>query len=106
MMIITFIRDGGLTGEEVDLRLDLNSLSIGESQQLLQLIEDADFFNLPGNLTPSGLAADEYNYVITIDADGGLRHTVHTSESSMPASLQPLIEELSRLSFAKPPEPK
>ena len=102
MMIITFIRSGGVTGEEIDLRLDLNSLAIGESQQLLQLLEDADFFNLPGNMTYPGIAPDEYSYSISVDTDGGMRHTVHTSDTAMPAALRPLIEELSRLAFAKP----
>jgi len=102
MMIITFIRTGGIVGEEIDMRLDLNSLSIGESQQLLQLMEEADFFNLPGNMTSPDATPDEFSYNISVDGDGGMRHTVHTNDSTMPTSLRPLIEELSRLAFAKP----
>ncbi|MEW6403195.1 MAG: protealysin inhibitor emfourin [Chloroflexota bacterium] len=104
MMIITFVRSGGLTREEVDLRLDLNSLSIGESQELLQLIEEADFFNLPGNMASPDVHPDEYSYAISVDTDGGQRHTVYTNDSTLPRSLLPLIEQLSHLAFATPPK--
>jgi hypothetical protein len=105
-MIMTFIRSGGLAGEEVDLRLDLNSLSIGESQQLLELIEYADFFNLPGNMASPDVRPDEYVYTLSVDTDNGMRHTVHMSDSSLSLSMRPLVEELSRLAFATPPQPR
>ncbi len=88
------------------MRLDLNNLSIDESQELVGLIEASDFFNLPGNIASPDLATDEYHYSISVDTDGGSHHTVHTDDSSMPVSLRPLITVLSRLAFANPSEPK
>ena len=95
MTTITFERSGGAAGKDLRLDLDLNTLPEDESQHLLKLIEDADFFNIPEHpAEPS--TADEFQYKISINA-GQTSHTLHTSESTMPKSLLPLAKELTML---------
>jgi hypothetical protein len=39
---------------------------------------------------------DEYEYVITVVAGNSI-HTVHVSDTSMPESLRPLVEDLTEI---------
>jgi emfourin len=95
MTKISFKKNGGIMGREVESNIDLNEMPENESQEIQRLILDSNFFNIPQNLIePSG--HDEYEYTVTVDA-GNSHHTVHTTDSSAPESLQPLLEKLSAL---------
>ncbi len=59
------------------------------------MILETNFFNIPQNLIEPS-RNDEYEYTITVDA-GNSHHTVHTSNSSAPESLRPLLEKLSAI---------
>ncbi len=59
----------------------------------IRLIQQAKFFNIPENLIVKFIP-DEYQYTITVDA-GIICHTVRTNDTTMPASLRPLVDELS-----------
>jgi hypothetical protein len=95
MTTIAFKRSGGFIGQGMRLQLDLGKLPDKDSRYLLHLIEQAEFFNLPENLIVK-FNPDEYQYTITIDV-GVISHTVRTNDTTMPASLRPLVEELSSL---------
>jgi len=95
MTTITFERSGGATGKDFHLDLDFNTLPEDESNRLLKLIEDADFFNIPEHPVEH-FSAGEFQYKINISA-GQTSHTVHTSDSTMPKSLTPLVKELTML---------
>ena len=95
MVKIMFDRSGGLVGQAIDLTLDLDTVPSNESQYLLHLIQEADFFHLPENFVASS-TPDEFLYTLTVEA-GAMRHRVRVSDTSMPKSLQPLIYELSTL---------
>ena len=95
MTTITFKRSGGVVGNEVDLDLDTNTLPENDAQRLLQLITNADFFNLPENLAPQ-TTPDEFQYTITVKA-GHTSHTVHCTDTTMPAPLRLLVKELTML---------
>ena len=95
MTTITFERSGGVTAKDLHLDLDLNTLPEDESQHLLKLIDEADFFNIPERPAEQ-FAADEFQYKINVNA-GQTSHTVHTSDSTMPANLLPLAKELTML---------
>jgi len=95
MTTITFERSGGIIGNEIQLELDLNSLPSDESQYLLRLISEADFFNIPENLA-SNSTPDEFQYRITVDA-GNTSHTVRVADTTMPKSLSTLVKELTML---------
>jgi hypothetical protein len=104
MTKINFKRSGGFMGRDVESDIDLNEMPESESQELQRLILDTNFFNIPQNLIEPS-QHDEFEYTVTVDA-GNSHHTVHTSDSSAPPSLRPLLEKLSTLakeSNSRPP---
>ena len=74
---------------------DLNNMPADESRRLHNLLDEARFFEVPvvNNLRAS---PDEYEYVITVVAGNSI-HTIHVSDTSMPHSLRPLIEDLTEI---------
>lgn len=95
MTTITFERTGGLVGNDLHLDLDLDSLPEDESQHLMKLIDEADFYNIPAR-TAEQFTSDEYKYKISLKGEQA-SHSVQTSDSSMPRSLLPLTKELTML---------
>ena len=95
MTTISFKRSGGFVGKGMRLQLALDELPSGDANAILRLIEQAAFFDLPENLIVK-FNPDEYQYTITVDA-GVICHTVRTNDTTMPAALRPLVEELSSL---------
>lgn len=95
MTTIAFKRSGGFIGTGMRFQIDLDQLSIHDARYIVRLIEQAKFFNLPENLITK-FNPDEYQYTITIDL-GVTSHTVRTNDTTMPASLRPLVDELSAL---------
>jgi hypothetical protein len=95
MMKITFDRSGGVIGTDMHLDLDLNSMPADEAQNLLRLVNETGFFDIPENLNTQPLP-DEFQYEITVHS-GNASHTVRTSDSTMPKSLHPLVKELTML---------
>lgn len=95
MTTITFKRSGGFVGQGMRFQLDLEQLPIQHARQLASLIEQSEFFNLPENMIVK-FNPDEYQYMITVD-DGMMFHSVRMNDTTMPASLRPLVEELASL---------
>jgi len=95
MTTITFKRSGGFVGTGMKYELNLNQLPMNDARSLIRLIQQAEFFNIPENLIVK-FNPDEYQYTITVDA-GIICHTVRTNDTTMPASLRPLVDELSIL---------
>ena len=95
MATISFKRSGGFIGPGLRFQLNLDQLPSDDAQSIVRLIEQAEFFNLPENLIIK-FNPDEYQYTITIDL-GVISHTVRANDSTLPASLRPLVEELSSL---------
>ncbi len=95
MTTITFERSGGVVGNEIYLDLNVDTLSEDNAKRLLNLVENADFFKIPSNL---GMASttDEFQYKVTVD-NGNEHHSVHTTDTTMPKSLFPLVRELTML---------
>ena len=98
MAKIIFERSGGFFEPLVDFTLDLDTLPPQEAQRMLYLIEDADFFHLPKNLVTAA-SVDEFLYTITVETST-VQHRVHVRETSVPESLQLLINELWTLPLA------
>lgn len=71
--------------------IDSNQLNAEEAKKLTQLIEAADFFELPTKIsTTSPGAADYRQYTITIE-DQQKKHTVELTEPIQSVALQELI---------------
>jgi hypothetical protein len=93
MTTITFKRSGGFIGTGMKYELNLNQLPQNDARSIVRLIQQAEFFSIPENLIVK-FNPDEYQYTITVDA-GIICHTVRTNDTTMPASLRPLVDELS-----------
>jgi hypothetical protein len=98
MTTITFKKSGGFIGKGMRYELNLNELPQNDAHSFIQLIQQAEFFNIPENLIVK-FNPDEYQYTITVDA-GIIIHTVRTNDTTMPAALRPLVEELSTFQTA------
>ena len=95
MTKINFKRTGGVLGREIDTDIDLNEIPDEESQELMRLITETNFFKIPQNMIAQAVP-DEYEYTVTVEA-GNTHHTIHTSDSQAPESLRPLLERLGKL---------
>ena len=102
MTKINFKRSGGVLGREIDTNIDLNEIPSDESQELMRLITETNFFTIPQNLIASA-APDEYEYTVSVEA-GNTRHTIQTSDSNAPESLRPLLERLTAVARGKNPD--
>ena len=95
-MYIEFERSGGFAGLSLQLRVDTATLPEAEAAELQQMVQQSAFFTVPEQSVANLSGADRFNYKLTIELDGQ-RHTVETMNSSSPASLQPLLERLTRM---------
>ena len=98
MTTISYKRTGGTMGQEMAVELNLNEMPANLSQRLQNLITESNFFATPV-LNEAFSRPDEFEYTVSIDA-GNSMHTVRTTDSSMPESLRPLIEDLTELAKA------
>jgi hypothetical protein len=73
--------------------VDEKDLALDEAQKLRQLVEEADFFNSPGKITPRSPQPDRFQYELKLE-EKGRQHTVTMSEEAMPAKLKPLVKWL------------
>ena len=95
-MRITFERTGGFMGRKVSLILELDELPSDQAETLRRHLDEANFFTIEE--TPPALSPirDKFHYLITVETRDA-KHTVCTTDATMPASLHPLIDELSQL---------
>jgi Emfourin len=82
-------------GQEIAMDFDLGSLPGNMAQRLQGLLTESNFFDVPV-VNDLRAAPDEYRYDITVVAGNSI-HTIHVSDTSMPESLRPLVEELTEL---------
>ena len=95
MTRINFRRTGGMIGREIESDIDLDEMPADESQELERLLLETNFFKIPQNLIEPA-TPDEFEYTVTVEA-GNTHHTIHTSDTTAPESLRPLLEKLSTL---------
>lgn len=95
MTMINFKRTGGSMGRETTMNFDLGTMPGSVAQRLDNLLTSSNFFEVPVVNDLLG-GPDEYQYDITVVAGNSI-HTVHVSDTSMPESLRPLVEELTDL---------
>ncbi len=94
-MLIQFERRGGFAGIRKDTKLNTESIPSKAAQELLELIDKADFFNLPQKFPVPKKGADYFQYRLAIEEEGK-KHTVEVSDPSVPATLRPLLQFLSK----------
>lgn len=98
-MRILFERSGGIMGLKSSLTIDLDDLPLDQAGTLHRLLDDANFFTLTED-PPTRPIPDGFQYVLTVETEN-TRHTVRTTDVTMPASLRPLIDKLSQLARAQ-----
>jgi hypothetical protein len=77
------------------MNFDLSTMPASVERRLQGLLTASNFFEVP--VVDDLMAGpDEYQYDITVVAGNSI-HTVHVSDSTMPQSLRPLVEELADL---------
>ena len=91
MTEIKFVRAG--TANDTEFTIDLDSLPAGAGANLMRLISETEFFELPENLGMTG-ALDEPQYVITVRYGSDRHHTVRVNHAAVPKDLRPLVDEL------------
>ena len=94
MTKILFERTGGFMGRKVSVTIDLDNLSDEQAGLLNDLLDEADFFDLPADMTQPAMP-DAFTYNITISSEER-QHSVRVSDTTAPDDLRPLLEELSR----------
>ena len=95
MTMINFRRTGGTMGRDLSMDFDLNNMPAADARRLHNLINESKFFDIPV-VNDLRTSPDEYEYVITVVAGNSI-HTVHVSDTSMPDSLRPLVEDLTEI---------
>jgi hypothetical protein len=93
-------RTGGFAGISRKTTVDTANLPENEARQLPQLVETANFYNLPTNIAASSNQADRFQYKLTVE-DNDQKHTIIVSEAAMPGTLRPLIEWLNHAEHKK-----
>jgi len=73
--------------------VDEKDLTPDEAQELRQLIEGADFYNLSKKIEPASPRPDRFRYELSLE-ESGWQHTVTTSEETLPQNLKPLVNWL------------
>jgi hypothetical protein len=93
--MINFKRTGGIMGNDLTMDFDLNNMPASEAQRLHNMLNESRFFEVPV-VNDLRASPDEYEYVITVVAGNSI-HTVHVSDTAMPESLRPLVEDLTEI---------
>ena len=95
-MIIYLERSGGFAAIELRSVIDCDQLAEEERRTVESLVEEAHFFDLPAEIPLNGPGVDRFHYRLTIRHEGA-SHTVETGEEGMPAELEALVQEVTRL---------
>ena len=96
-MKIFFEQSGGFAGLSRKINVDTSFLPPLEVQEIESMVNRSKFFELPSSTAqPNGDAADYFRYRITLEPDSGNKHTVETTDVTMPSELSPFIGYLRR----------
>ncbi len=95
-MRINFERTGGFAGMRLATTIDTATLPADQATALQGSVEAAHFFDLPAKIPAPPHAADQFQYIVTIEAEGK-RHTVDVGEGSASPALQALLQQLTQL---------
>jgi hypothetical protein len=95
-MKIYFEQSGGLAGIANSISIDSNSLDPQEASELQRLVDNANFFDLHSEPAAPLRGADYLEYKITIETNDNKKHSIKTTDLTMPPYVAPLIRYLRR----------
>ncbi len=90
---ISIERSGGFAGITTKTSVDEKDLAPEEARKLHQLVEEAEFFNLPGKIVSRSPEPDRFQYELRLE-ENGRQYKVAVSEEAMPEKLKPLVNWL------------
>ncbi len=97
-MLIHLVRSGGFAGIRTEVTLDTESLPADEAKKIKEMLDSANFFNLPAKFASPKRGADYFQYKITVKI-GEMEHTIELSETQIPEDVRPLLQSL--MKYAK-----
>jgi len=95
-MKIFFEQSGGVAGIANNISIDSNSLDHQEASELQHLVDNSNFFDLPSESTAQLRGADYLEYKITIETNDNKKHSIKTTDLTIPPNVAPLIRYLRR----------
>jgi len=90
-MKVSVVRGGGLAGLVQTTTADSETLAPDDADRLRRTVDEAGFFDLPGDAPPSGRGPDRFHYAVTVE-DDNRTHTVRRAEPDLPQELSALID--------------
>ena len=93
---IKFERTGGFAGIRFAADFELDDLPKDQACQIIELLDEMDFDELPEHIRGNQQVADGFNYSITVITEKR-QQTVMTSDTSAPKKMQPLLEILTQI---------
>ena len=93
---VKFERTGGFAGIRLAADLELDELPEDQAREILELLDEMDFDELPEKILGDHQVADGFTYSITVESEKR-EHTVMTDEPSAPEKLGRLFEILTQL---------
>lgn len=90
---IKFERSGGFAGVRLAAEIEVNELPEDQKKEILELLDELDFEELPAKLGGKMPVPDEFVYSIVVESDER-EYKVLAGESALPSEMQPLIEIL------------
>ncbi len=97
-MLIHLVRSGGFAGIRTEVTLDTESLPADEAKKIKEMLDSANFFNLPAKFAAPKRGADYFQYKITAKIDEK-EHTVELNDTQIPEELRSLLQSL--MKYAK-----
>jgi hypothetical protein len=93
---IKFERSGGFAGIRLAADIEAGDLSEDQRKEISELLDEADFEELPEKLAEEMPVPDEFVYSVTVES-GNKEYKVLAGESVLPSDTQPLLEILERI---------
>jgi hypothetical protein len=93
---IKFERTGGFAGIHLTAEIESDDLSEDQRNEVSELLDEADFEDLPEQLAGRMPIPDEFVYAITVEYKQE-EYKVLAGESALPADMRPLLEILERI---------
>ena len=93
---IKFERTGGFAGIRFAADFELDDLPKDQAHQILELLDEMDFDELPAKILGNQQVADGFNYSITVITEKR-QQTVTTSDTATPKKMEPLLEILTKI---------
>jgi hypothetical protein len=96
---IHFVRSGGFAGLRLTVDLDTGNMAREEAFEIEQLVNEAEFFDLPARGLSGGGGADRFEYRIQVSSSTRRAHAVTMTEQTVPERLQPLLVRLTAMAL-------